>query len=212
MPKRTLRGAVLVEGKYDASKLANLVDGLILISGGFDIYADKEKREFLRRIAREQGLTILTDSDRAGFQIRNYVMNFCGEEYVRQAFIPARPGKERRKALPGKEGLLGVEGVSDADILRALENAGALLPEAGQAPAPEKPTAAQQPVTYYDLYEWGLSGGEGSSERRRAFLQALDLPPRLSKKALVEVLNTLYTRSQLEETLQKLSLTEPQKP
>ena len=98
MPKRTLRGAVLVEGKYDASKLANLVDGLILISGGFDIYADKEKREFLRRIAREQGLTILTDSDRAGFQIRNYVMNFCGEEYVRQAFIPARPGKERRKA------------------------------------------------------------------------------------------------------------------
>ena len=183
MPKRTLRGAVLVEGKYDASKLANLVDGLILISGGFDIYADKEKREFLRRIAREQGLTILTDSDRAGFQIRNYVMNFCGEEYVRQAFIPARPGKERRKALPGKEGLLGVEGVSDADILRALENAGALLPEAGQAPAPEKPRAAQQPVTYYDLYEWGLSGARAAVNAAALFYRRWicrpDFPKRL---------------------------------
>lgn len=205
MAKRTLRGAVLVEGKYDAAKLANLVEGLILISDGFEIYSNKEKRELLKKIAREEGLTILTDSDRAGFQIRNYVMNFCGKENVRQAFIPARPGKEKRKPVPGKEGLLGVEGVSDADILRALENAGALLPEnEPPAPAPETTAAGQKPVTYYDLYEWGLSGGEGSSERRRAFLQALDLPPRLSKKALVEVLNTLYTRSQLLQVLETL--------
>lgn len=205
MPKRTLRGAVLVEGKYDAAKLANLVEGLILTTDGFEIYSNKEKRMLLQKIAREEGITILTDSDRAGFQIRNYVMNFCGKEHVRQAFIPARPGKEKRKALPGKEGLLGVEGVSDADILRALENADALLPAAGEHPAQTVPAEPnEEPITYYDLYEWGLSGGEGSSERRRAFLQALDLPPRLSKKALVEVLNKLYTRSQLLKTLEKL--------
>ena len=203
MPKRTLRGAVLVEGKYDAAKLANLVEGLILTSDGFEIYSNPEKRNLLKKIAQEQGLTILTDSDRAGFQIRNYVKNFCGEDRVRQAFIPARPGKEKRKAAPGKEGLLGVEGVEDSDILRALENAGALQEENTASPAGSK--AEDDPITYYDLYEWGISGGEGSAERRRAFLQALDLPPRLSKKALVEVLNTLYTRKKLMEILENLN-------
>lgn len=200
MPKRTLRGAVLVEGKYDAAKLANLVEGLILTSDGFEIYSNPEKRSLLKKIAQEQGLTILTDSDRAGFQIRNYVKNFCGEDRVRQAFIPARPGKEKRKAAPGKEGLLGVEGVEDSDILRALENAGALEEENTAGPK-----AGEDPITYYDLYEWGISGGEGSAERRRAFLQALDLPPRLSKKALVEVLNTLYTREKILEILENLN-------
>ena len=189
MPKRTLRGAVLVEGKYDASKLANLVDGLILISGGFDIYADKEKREFLRRIAREQGLTILTDSDRAGFQIRNYVMNFCGEEYVRQAFIPARPGNERRKALPGKEGLLGVEGVDDALILQGLQTA-----LAGAADT----AVCRRSITYTDLYEWGISGTANSADNRRKLLHRLGLPPRLSKKELLDVLNILYTYESLD--------------
>lgn len=204
MPKRTLRGAVLVEGKYDAAKLANLVEGLILTSDGFEIYSNPEKRNLLKKIAQEQGLTILTDSDRAGFQIRNYVKNFCGEDRVRQAFIPARPGKEKRKAAPGKEGLLGVEGVADSDILRALENAGALEEENAAASSADS-KAGNDPITYYDLYEWGISGGEGSAERRRAFLQALNLPPRLSKKALIEVLNTLYTKAQLTEILENLN-------
>lgn len=202
MNKRTLRGAVLVEGKYDCVKLANLVQGLILTTEGFEIYSNAQKRNLLRTIAREQGLTILTDSDRAGFQIRHYVTNFCGEANVRQAFIPARRGKEHRKEQPGKEGLLGVEGMPDYEILCALENAGALEPE---EETPTIQSGSMKPIEYYDLYEWGLSGGADSRKRRQQFIKKLDLPPRISKKMLLTILNTLYTRTQIEEIVDRLN-------
>ena len=187
--------ALVVEGRYDAARLANLVEGTILTTDGFAIFRDRARQELFRRTARAQGLVILTDSDAAGFRIRHFVADLVGAAYVCHAFIPALPGKEPRKAQPGREGLLGVEGVPDAQIVKALQTALASAPE-WAAPPPGRPN------NYTDLYEWGLSGGAYSAEKRRAFLCKLGLPPRLSKRELVQVLNTLYTYEALLAELQ----------
>ena len=136
-------------------------------------------------------MILLTD----GFRIRTYITGLVGAENVVQAYVPAIHGKEKRKPQPGKEGLLGVEGVDDAIVLQCLRDA--LGAEAGAAPA--RPEGRQ--ITYTDLYNWGLSGTPGSAERKYQLLNALGLPPRLSKKELVEALNRLYSFEQLD-TLQ----------
>lgn len=143
----------------------------------------------------KNGLILFTDSDAAGFRIRTYITGLVGAENVVQAYVPAIHGKEKRKPQPGKEGLLGVEGVDDAIVLQCLRDA--LGAEAGAAPA--RPEGRQ--ITYTDLYNWGLSGTPGSAERKYQLLNALGLPPRLSKKELVEALNRLYSFEQLD-TLQ----------
>lgn len=195
-----LEQALVVEGRYDAARLANLVDGTILTTDGFAVFKDKAMQRLLKRVAAAQGLVLLTDSDAAGFRIRHFITGLVGAEHVLQAYVPALPGKEPRKAQPGREGLLGVEGVPDALILQSLRAALAA------APAPHR-EAPSRPITYYDLYEWGISGGPGSAEKRRALLRRLGLPPRLSKKELVQVLNTLYTyeglRIQLENAAEE---------
>lgn len=190
MEKPKITQAILVEGKYDGAKLSSLVDALILTTGGFDIYKDKEKKALLKELARRQGLVILTDSDAAGFRIRNYVTNLVGAEYVYQAYVPSIRGKESRKAVPGKEGLLGVEGVDGKWILKALE------PLITQVPEPEG-----RAITYSDLYDWGISGKADSAQARREFCRRLALPLRLSKKELVEVLNRLYSWEELDRLL-----------
>ena len=167
--------ALLVEGKYDAARLANIVDGTILTTDGFRVFRDAALR-----------LIILTDSDAAGFKIRHYVTGLVGAEHVLQAYVPALPGKEARKAEPGKEGLLGVEGVPDALILQGLTTA-------LESAVPRADAAKSRAITYTDLYDWGISGTANSAENRRALLHRLGLPPRLSKKELLQVLNTLYT-------------------
>lgn len=181
--------AIVVEGKYDAARLAGIVDATILTTDGFAVFRDKEMQHLFKRLAHMQGLILLTDSDAAGFRIRHFVTKLAGAEHVVQAYIPAVPGKERRKAEPGKEGLLGVEGIANETILEALRTATAGDGSGDGEPAGEK----RQPITYSDLYEWGLSGRPDCAEFRRAFLRRLGLPPRLSKKELLEVLNTLYT-------------------
>ena len=193
-----LEQALLVEGKYDAARLSNIVDGTILTTDGFRVFKDGALQRLLKRIAAAQGLIILTDSDAAGFKIRHFVTGLVGAEHVLQAYVPAIAGKESRKAEPGKEGLLGVEGVDDAIVLQALRDA--LGAEAGAALA--RPEGRQ--ITYTDLYEWGLSGRPGSAERKAKLLNALGLPPRLSKKELVEALNRLYTFEQLNEIQLKI--------
>ncbi len=193
--KLALRRALVVEGRYDAARLANLVDAAILTTDGFAIFKDKQMQALFRRVAAAQGLLILTDPDAAGFRIRHFVAQLAGAENVRHAYVPALPGKERRKPEPGREGLLGVEGVPDELLLQALQNA----LQGESAP----PAAAQRaPITYTDLYEWGLSGTPDARARRYAFLRALGLPPRLGKKALLQVLNTLYTRASLAAQLE----------
>lgn len=191
-----LEQALVVEGKYDAARLANLVDGTILTTDGFAVFKDRAMQRMLKRVAAARGLVVLTDSDAAGFQIRHFITGLVGAEHVLQAYVPALPGKEPRKARPGREGLLGVEGVPDELILQGLQAALAAAP-AVQREAPDRP------ITYYDLYEWGISGGPSSAEKRRALLRRLGLPPRLSKKELVQILNTLYTYEGLQAQLER---------
>lgn len=197
---RKLEQAVLVEGKYDAARLTNLVDATILTTDGSRVFRDKELQNMLKRIAAAQGLIILTDSDDAGFRIRHFVTGLVGAEHVLQAYVPAVYGKEARKQAPGKEGLLGVEGIADDLILQGLQTA------LDSAPAPQ--TKAGEPdrpvITYTDLYEWGISGTPDSADRRRALLARLGLPPRLSKKELLQVLNTLYTRESLQAQIEMM--------
>ena len=197
--KLTIRPAVIVEGRYDAARLANLVDTMILTTDGFAIFKDKARQNLFKQTARARGLIVLTDSDAAGFKIRHFVTNLAGAAYVRQAYVPAIPGKEHRKAEPGKEGLLGVEGIGDELILQALQTALASVPD-DITGIPDKP----RPITYTDLYEWGISGTANSADRRRNLLKRLGLPPRLSKKELLSVLNTLYTFDSLDAELRRM--------
>ena len=163
---------LIVEGKYDAARLSHLTDAMILLTDGFGIYSDKKRQQLFKALAQKNGLILLTDSDAAGFRIRTYITNLVGEKNVVQAYVPAIHGKEKRKAQPGKEGLLGVEGVDDALVRQALLDA--LGAEAGAAPV--RPVGRQ--ITYTDLSGWGLSGKPGSAERKARLLNALGLPPR----------------------------------
>ena len=190
---------LVVEGKYDAARLAGITDAMILPTGGFAIFSDRKRQRLLKELAVKNGLILLTDSDRAVFQIRTYVTNLVGAQHVVQAYVPAMPGKERRKAAPGKEGLLGVEGVPDEVILRALREAlgPELDPGAGDSPR-------GRAVTYGDLYDWGLSGTAGAAQRKYRLLADLGLPPRLSKKEMLEVFNRLYSFEELDAMIAAL--------
>ena len=191
-----IREAIVVEGRYDKNTLSQLVDGVILETNGFGIFKDKEKLALLRRIAEKRGLILLTDSDGAGFVIRNYLKGAIPPEQVKQAYIPDLFGKEKRKRKPGKEGKLGVEGMSPAVLEAALRQAGATIlgeEERRQAPA----------LTKADLYACGLSGGEGSKERRKSLLRRLGLPEHLSPNAMLPVLSALYSREDLLKALEK---------
>lgn len=191
-----LKEILLVEGKYDAARLHNLVEGTVLTTDGFRVMKDRALQTMLKRLGRAQGLIILTDSDAAGFKIRHFVTGLVGAEYVLQAYVPAIPGKESRKEVPGKEGLLGVEGVSDEIILQSLQDALKSRPSSAAVT-----NTVPQAITYTDLYEWGISGTANSAERRRILLRQLGLPPRLSKKELLQVLSTLYTRESLAQQI-----------
>ena len=171
-----IQQALLVEGKYDAARLTNLVEGTILTTDGFRVMKDRNLQKMLKQLAKAQGLLILTDSDAAGFKIRHFVTGLVGAQHVLQAYVPAIPGKESRKEQPGKEGLLGVEGVSDAVILQSLQDA-----LRGATERPSDAVLSGQSITYTDLYEWGISGMANSAEKRRVLLRQLGLPPRLSK-------------------------------
>ncbi len=192
--KRRVREVIVVEGRYDKNALAQVVEATILETRGFGIFRDREMAAFLRRLARERGLILLTDSDGAGFVIRNHLRGILPPGTVKHAYIPDVHGKERRKRAPGKEGKLGVEGMPPAVLLQALERAGATF-EDGEA-LPEKGTR----ITKADLMELGLAG-PGSVERRSVLQRQLDLPERLTANGLLEALNLLYSR---EEFLRRM--------
>ncbi len=188
-----IKQAIIVEGKYDKIKLSSLVKAVIIQTNGFGIYKNQELLELIRYYARTTGILILTDSDRAGFQIRNYIRGAIPEGDVRNIYIPDIFGKERRKVKPSAEGKLGVEGI-DAGILReAFRKAGVLTEE--------KPVS--EPVTKTDLYLAGFSGRPNSSEKRREFQKYLNLPANLSASALLEVLNSMMTREEFLKQIQE---------
>ena len=184
-----IRQAIVVEGKYDQNTLLQLVDATIFQTRGFGVMHDKARLELLRKAARTTGLIIFTDSDGAGFVIRNFLKGALPKEGVLHAYIPDIPGKEKRKRAPGKEGLLGVEGMTKEILLSALENAGADL--GGEAEKRPGDT-----ITKFDLYTTGLSGRPDSASKRAAFLEKLRFPAHMSANALLDALNLLYTREE----------------
>ena len=189
-----IREAIVVEGRYDKNTLSQIVDTTILETSGFGIFRDKAQLSLLRRVAQTRGLIVFTDSDGAGFVIRNHIKSAVPAQYLKHAYIPDIPGKERRKAAPGKEGKLGVEGMRPDTILESLRRAGATFLD-GETAVPEKT------ITKQDLVEWGLSGGADSSAKRKLLLQKLQLPEHMSANAMLQALNLLLTKDALEDLL-----------
>ncbi len=192
-----IREAVVVEGRYDKSALAGVVDALILDTAGFGVFKDGERLALLRRLAAKRGLIVLTDPDGAGFVIRNYLKGAIPKGQLKHAYVPDVYGKERRKRAPGKEGKLGVEGMPPEVLRQAILRAGATVLDA------DAPARAQGDLTPADLYALGLSGAPGAAARRAALLKKLDLPEHMSAKALLAALNALYSPEELEELLAK---------
>lgn len=190
MDRKKLRQAVVVEGKYDKNTLSQLIDAPIFTTDGFTSMKDPALVHLLREAAEARGLIILTDSDGAGFLIRNTLKGLLPPQGVLHAYIPDLPGKEKRKARAGKEGLLGVEGMRPEVLFKALRDAGAVF-EDEAAPQNEK-----TPVTKQDLYALGLSGRADSAQRRAALLQTLELPAHMSANALLQALNVMFTREE----------------
>ena len=195
---RKVKEVIVVEGRYDKNALAQVVDATVITLGGFSVFNDREKLAFLRRLAEKQGLIVLTDSDGAGFVIRNYLKGALPKEQVKQAYIPDIHGKERRKRHAGKEGKLGVEGMKPEVLLAALERAGATFLDGEGENVPTR-----EPITKADLFALGLTGGQDSAARRQALLRKLDLPEHLTANGMLEALNLLDDRETLERTLKE---------
>lgn len=188
--------AVIVEGKYDKIKLSSIIDGVIIETSGFGIFKDEEKCALIRKYAQSKGVIILTDSDSAGFVIRNYIKGIVKGGKIVNVYIPEIFGKEKRKLTASKEGILGVEGVNKDIILRAFEKAGVALEE--------KSTDAL--ITSLEFYEAGLSGHPESSIRRKALLKKFDLPTGMSSKAMLEIINSMLTKEQFYKAVEDLDV------
>ena len=180
--------AIVVEGKYDKIKLSSMVDGVIICTGGFRVYKDKEMQAMLRALAKKQGLAVLSDSDTAGFKIRGFLRSICGKENIVDVYIPDLYGKEKRKDHPSKEGKLGVEGVPEEVLQKAFADAGI---------GAELVLQKKDPITKMDLFELGLSGRAESALRRKQLMKYLTLPEHLTTNALVTVLDALMSREEL---------------
>ena len=192
-----IREAIVVEGRYDKNTLRQIVDAPILQTDGFSIMKDKQNLALLRQVAQIRGLIIFTDSDGAGFVIRNYLKGAIPAEYLKHAYIPDISGKERRKKAPGKEGKLGVEGMTPEIILACLERAGATFE--GENTVSDEPR-----LTKADMVELGLSGGQNSSQKRLALLRRLELPEHMSANAMLQALNLFYTKEELYKLVDTL--------
>ena len=185
----SIREVIVVEGRYDKNTLSQVVDAVIIETSGFGIFNDAEKRKLLQTMAEARGLIVLTDSDGAGFVIRNYIKGCVDPKLVKHAYIPDIYGKERRKSVPSREGKLGVEGMKPQVLLDALIRAGATFDD-----EENKKTAPR--ISKADMYARGLSGREGSAEKRARLIKQLGLPERLTADGLLDVLNATMSREE----------------
>lgn len=188
-----IREAIVVEGRYDKNTLAQIVDAPILETAGFGIFKNKEQMDLLRRVAKERGLIVFTDSDGAGFVIRNRIKSAIPASQLKHAYIPDIYGKEKRKSAPGKEGKLGVEGMRPEVILEALRRAGATFEEEPVQSVPPRE------ITKQDLMDLGLSGSPDAGERRKKLLKACRFPEHMSANAMLQALNLLYTLEEVQD-------------
>lgn len=184
-----IKEAIVVEGRYDKNTLSQIVDAPILETAGFGIFKDKQQLALLRQVAEKRGLIVFTDSDGAGFVIRNHLKSVIPAKHLKHAYIPDIPGKEKRKSAPGKEGKLGVEGMRPEIILEALKRAGATIE--GERTQPENQ------ITKQDMMELGLSGGPNSAQLRKKLLKKLNFPEHMSANAMLSALNLLYDLDEL---------------
>ena len=191
-----IKEAIVVEGRYDKNTLSQIVDATILETSGFGIFKDKEQMSLLRRVAQKRGLVVFTDSDGAGFVIRNHIKSAIPAKFLKHAYIPDIYGKERRKTAPGKEGKLGVEGMKPEIIIDALRKAGATIE--GESAEP------RNQITKQDLMELGLSGWADASAKRLLLLKRLELPEHMSANAMLQALNLLYSLDELMELVREL--------
>ena len=190
-----IKEAIVVEGRYDKNTLSQVVDTLILETAGFGIFKNPEQMELLRRAAQKRGLVVLTDSDGAGFVIRNRIRGTIPETMIKHAYIPDIYGKEKRKRQPGKEGKLGVEGMPPKVLEQVLRRAGATFVEE------DGKNTEKASVTKADLFAAGLTGGADSGAKRKQLLKKLELPEHMSTNALLAVLNGCYSAAEVREIL-----------
>ena len=191
-----VKEAIVVEGRYDKITLSQILDAPIFETAGFGIFKNKQQMDLLRRVAKSRGLIVFTDPDGAGLVIRNHIKSAIPSEYLKHAFVPDIMGKERRKASPGKEGKLGVEGMRPEIILEALRRAGATF-DGGT-------TSIAREITKQDMVVLGLSGGKDSAAKRLALQKELDFPEHMSANALLQALNLLYSLDEITQIVGSL--------
>nr|WP_296133857.1 DUF4093 domain-containing protein [uncultured Eubacterium sp.] len=194
--KIKIHEAVIVEGRYDKIKLSNIIDAFILETDGFSIFKDKKKLAFVKKLALERGIVVLTDSDHAGFMIRNHIAGAVPKQQIKNVYIPDVFGKEKRKAAPSKEGKIGVEGMSTEVILNAFEKAGVTASK----------VTCDNPVTTADFFELGLTGGANSKEKRKELCAELDLPEFLSVSSLISCINNMMSKEEFAEKVKAMRI------
>lgn len=191
-----LKQAVIVEGKYDKIKLSSIVDALIITTDGFSVFKDKEKIALIKELAEKDGVIVLTDSDSAGFKIRNYIKGCTKKGKITNIYIPDIFGKEKRKTAPSKEGKLGVEGIPSQILIEAFEKAGVTVNNDDKK--------QKEAITRIRLFDDGFIGQANSDEKRKKLLKELSLPSLLSAKAMLEVLNAMFTVEEYEAAVKRI--------
>lgn len=194
-----LEQAIIVEGKYDKIKLSSIIESVIIPTNGFSIFKDKEKCALIRFYAENKGIIIITDSDTAGFKIRNYIKGFVKKGSIKNVYVPDILGKEKRKLKPSKEGKLGVEGISKEILLGSFKKAGVLV---------EETEKKKDLITRLDLYEDGFSGSKNSSIKRKMLLEKLELPELLTTSSMLEVLNSMFCKDEYKKLVAEIKLPE----
>ncbi|MGN0490136.1 toprim domain-containing protein [Ruminococcus sp.] len=193
-----IKEAVIVEGRYDKIKLSSLIDAPIIETNGFRVFSDKEKQNLIRKIADARGILVLTDSDSAGFVIRNFLKGVVDKSKIKHCYIPQIEGKEKRKAQKGKEGILGVEGVSDEVIINAVRKSGVKI-------IGEKDIGENE-IKKSDLFYLGLTGVENADKNRKKLLKHLNMPSYLTTNAMLTALNCLYSIEELKKLLEEIGI------
>ena len=193
-----IKETIIVEGVYDKIKLSRFLDAMIFVTGGFSVFNNKKEIETIKTLAEKTGIVILTDSDTAGFKIRNFIKQNIDKSLVKHAYIPEIHGKEKRKRIAGKEGLLGVEGISEDILIKALTDAGC------EIEGTEIKKTTGRVITKADLFVLGLSGGSDSAELRKLLSASLGIPSKISSNMLLDVINRLFTYEELEEAIKTL--------